>query len=90
MSSGPQIEELSSSSEEDFLDFSSDEGTSEQLKDPLEDYETSFDDSAREARDAAANGQPIDMTNPIDMTEPKEEVLVVEELPEEEMKAVRS
>jgi hypothetical protein len=91
MSSRPTIEELSSSSDDEFMDFSSEEDhsvASEEPNDPLADYETVNADTERQSRDAAASGQPIDMSNAIDMTEKKEDVLEVEVLPEEEMKAV--
>ena len=89
MSNRPTIEELSSSSDDDSLDFDSAE---ESPRDPLADFEkVNIEDRSPEleSRDAAASGEPADFTNPDDVEPPKEEVLTVEELPEEEMKSVR-
>ena len=56
----------------------------------FDDFETVNADAERQSRDAAAAGQPIDLSNAVDMTEKKEEVLEVEQLPEDEMQAVRN
>lgn len=95
MSSRPVIEELPSSSDDESLDFDSAEDLSgdsdDEIKrhDPLADFEKVEASAAAQSREAAVEGAPVDFTNPIDLTEPKEEVLEVEELPEEEMKKVR-
>lgn len=92
MASRPVIEELPSSSDDDSVEFGSVEDksvSSEEQNDPLADFETVNADAERQSRDAAAAGQPIDLSNAVDMTEKKEEVLEVEVLPEEETQEVR-
>lgn len=89
MSSGPTVEELSSSSDDDSLAYDSAEELS---VDPLADFEKvqqEHQSPETQSRDAAVAGEPADFTNPDNVEPPKEEVLVVEELPEEEMKSVR-
>lgn len=84
-----KVEVLSSSSDDDSLDFDSAEELS---VDPLADFEkVNHEDRSPElqSREAAAAGTPADFTNPDDVEKPAEEVLTVEELPEEEMKSVR-
>jgi len=92
MSSRPVIEELPSSSDDESLDFGSadDQSVGSDLAhDPLEDFQTVNADAERQSRDAAAAGEPVDLSNAIDMTEKQEEILEVEQLPEDEMQVVR-
>lgn len=89
MSTHPRVEELSSSSDDDSLAYDSAEELS---VDPLADFEkvhAEHQSPETQSRDAAAAGEPADFTNPDNVEPPKEEVLTVEELPEEEMKSVR-
>ena len=94
MASTSRIEELSSS-DDDSLDFNSaeeeeeEDSLSDRPHDPLADYEKVDGDAERQARDAASAGSPIDMSTAFDPEEKKEEPLIVEELPEEEVKEVR-
>lgn len=67
---------------------SSDSDDDMTVKDPLSDFERVNADSARASRDAAAHGQPVDLSNPVDVEEKKEEPLIVEDLPAEEMERV--